>query len=562
MCLSLSCLAALAPQAVDPRVALPYWEYTLDTYHYGPDWASESPVFADGWLGAASPNNSAHALDAGRWAYTRVTHLDTSSSSGGATADAAASVGTAEGVGAITNPYGLLRSPWNTWKVPYVTRHGRLFGSTDYDSFPSCEQLDACFASGSTADLNACLNGYTHGPVHIMLGGQWWGGWETANGDEDEADAAVPTVSSSSSRALLGGAGAAFSSSAARDDRGATRDAMETFGLTKVFLLVAKNLWRRGYMRCPAACSADAPQASCECSCPAEYTTPTTSAARGNRTSSGDAADDDDDDDAIARGDVAYDILVARTGVMHWVDFYSDRIFWNASATAGGDGGATGRYRVRGYGVVDEARAWSTLLGLLCNPRFAGEMYTSAAPWDPAFWLVHPTADRLMQYRRLAAARTSGGANDDGGALALDEAWSYTHDSRAPSDTGVVCDWTAADAAAASGAAGGALALPSCARGTCPGHAAEDLLPMRVPVRVSRRSVARGGGGGDGGGAAGATTTTSTRFVRMTNLEFYEYMSPLNGSSPYVYDSFRWDHCDAQGYDFAQYAAGWSAQTA
>mgnify|MGYP002832413877 CR=1 FL=1 len=37
--------------------------------------------------------------------------------------------------------------------------------------------------------------------------------------------------------------------------------------------------------------------------------------------------------------------------------------------------------------------------------RGAGEMYTSAAPWDPLFWLVHPTSERLLQYRRLIATR-------------------------------------------------------------------------------------------------------------------------------------------------------------
>ena len=155
------------------------------------------------------------------------------------------------------------------------------------------------------------------------------------------------------------------------------------------------------------------------------------------------------------------------------------------------------------------AAAWRSLLGLLCDTRGAGEMYTSAAPWDPAFWLVHPAADRLLQLRRLVATRGNP-------AYALDESWGYTHDDAAPSDTGVVCDWSEADADSSE------LAVPTCAKGTCAGHGGADVLPMRID-------------GVDG---------------PMTNLEFYKYMSPLNDALPYVYDSFEYTHCEEQGVSF------------
>jgi hypothetical protein len=35
----------------------------------------------------------------------------------------------------------------------------------------------------------------------------------------------------------------------------------------------------------------------------------------------------------------------------------------------------------------------SKLLNGLSTPHIAGEMYTSAAPYDPTFWLIHPTAE-------------------------------------------------------------------------------------------------------------------------------------------------------------------------
>lgn len=40
---------------------------------------------------------------------------------------------------------------------------------------------------------------------------------------------------------------------------------------------------------------------------------------------------------------------------------------------------------------------------LSSSGRHVGEMYTSAAPYDPIFWVVHPTIDRLLAWRRILA---------------------------------------------------------------------------------------------------------------------------------------------------------------
>ena len=102
-----------------------------------------------------------------------------------------------------------------------------------------------------------------------------------------------------------------------------------------------------------------------------------------------------------------------------------------------------------------------------------------------------------------------------------------------------MCDWSRAASADVSSSAarehddgGGGLGvtaaldydLPTCTHGaTCSGHAAEDLLPMEIEGRT------------------------------MSNLEFWQYMNPLNGSLPYVYDNFRWAHCDEEGFGFYNY---------
>lgn len=37
----------------------------------------------------------------------------------------------------------------------------------------SCEKYEDCFGSTNMSAMNNCLNGRTHGPVHILIGGEW-----------------------------------------------------------------------------------------------------------------------------------------------------------------------------------------------------------------------------------------------------------------------------------------------------------------------------------------------------------------------------------------------------
>ena len=88
-----------ALQSVQPRVTLPYWDYTIEMHSVvmaGGDisvWR-QSEVWSADWFGTAQP--SGHVVDSGRFAYQPViTH----------------------GNGAknltFTNSYGMMRAPWN-----------------------------------------------------------------------------------------------------------------------------------------------------------------------------------------------------------------------------------------------------------------------------------------------------------------------------------------------------------------------------------------------------------------------------------------------------------------
>lgn len=56
---------------------------------------------------------------------------------------------------------------------------------------------------------------------------------------------------------------------------------------------------------------------------------------------------------------------------------------------------------------------------------------------------------------------------------ALDETWGYEK-GITTGDSGVVCDWT--------GVKQDSLDMPSCVKGVCGGHNAEDTLPFEIKV--------------------------------------------------------------------------------
>ncbi len=69
--------------------------------------------------------------------------------------------------------------------LPSMLFHGRLlfrsicpfliarFLFQDLTNVVTCGQYQNCFEEATLAGLNNCLNGGTHGPVHIKIGGEW-----------------------------------------------------------------------------------------------------------------------------------------------------------------------------------------------------------------------------------------------------------------------------------------------------------------------------------------------------------------------------------------------------
>jgi len=387
-----------ALQSINPSAAIPYWDYTSDAYIYN-DW-KHSEIFRDDWFGVANPGNDDHVIDRGIWAYTEVAKNRAGSDS-------------------PRNPYGLLRSPWNTNPVAYITRHNYVLGQKDGGwTMPDCSDFETGFDQTKLSMITNKLNGQLHGPVHIMIGGHW----------------------------------------SINDD----------YNVTKVdggaYLLCSKYLWRQGYVRCPESCSADTPTRYCTCSIPAAV------------------------DPRVTKG-MTNKQFIEHTGLYNLTNLFSA---WHS-------------FLSDGFDCTDEEVCLGRAIDFLGHVGHAGEMFTSAAPYDPVFWPIHGLADRFLQLKRMMA---------DDGTTTFDETWGYVHSGNTPSDTNHVCDWSGVEG----------MQLPTCTEGSCSGHKSNDIIPW---------------------------SNFQNKNETYTNVEFYDFVSPNSDSLPYVYDTFTvWPGCSAQGIDF------------
>ena len=389
-----------ALQAVDPAVSVAYWDYTLDTLRHGAQF-NNSEIFGDDWFGSvaradcdsrADCGTAGRAISRGRWAYLRLPDVGGQSE-------------------LVQNARGLMRSPWNLNPSPYVSRFSSVIESRPFLTLPGCAEFSQCYASTSFGALMECMNGVTHGSVHINMGGVW----------------------------------------------GVDAAALEAVGWTtsrEQFLLIAKHLWRTGYARCPASCGADG---ACACSAFVD-TIPGASSAKA---------------------------ALVSSGAMRWLEPHLSRTFLDTAA--------------------EDDPSWQRLLDALASVGEVGEMFTSASPLDPTFWIIHPTIERLLNRKRLVSTNSSSLFRTD--QPPFDETWSYGHNNRTASDTGVVCDWINVTAAG----------FPTCAPADCIGHAADDILPF-ADLADSKPTF--------------------------TNAEFYTFQHPLNDDLPYIYDKLDWPHCD------------------
>ena len=294
-------------QAIHPAVSIPYWDYTIDAYYYntttttgagcgagcwGDEW-TESALFRDDWFGPVANATTRYVVASGRWSHMPV-------------------LTDAWGYSDIVSPYGYLRSPWNCNPNPFLSRSREVLGSRDVAQYPDCAEFYTAFNSSDIGALFSYFNGNLHGPMHILTGGLW--------GDDPKKERDLDLWF--------------------EDERHVTAYKE----LLPNVLLMAKFLWRQGYLTCPTFCSRDASAADCACSCPEDL-----------------------------RAGWDYEEFWHRTGLRN----VTDRTFhfgdWNIPS----------------------------LTKAVCHVGHVGDSFSSAASQDPIFWVLHPLADRFIAYRRL-----------------------------------------------------------------------------------------------------------------------------------------------------------------
>ena len=329
-------------QSVDAAVALPYWDFTRDYANLAKTTgAREADLWAaNGDLWRADVFGVMPGGAEGRI----VDDLDRVPN---VREDPAAfpfvAAGTAAGdwpVGAV-NAFGYMRSPWNLNRSPAVSRARSFCGlERPLADWPTCaDHHSLTFGAPSLAGYLRSAGGHPHGSVHMMIGGV--GGCEDAYADLARAygNATAPQGKARGAR------GAAAAPTPLVDD----------------FILHIKDvlqvLWRFRALDFPRTCDADKPAGGCHAACATAPPAP-------------DAPDDDAD--------------------LAW---WRRAVFENDKLTA----------FVPQLGVVPRG-AQAAVARAVCGTEWAfGDHAGAESPLDPSFWPMHPTLDRLLQYKRLVS---------------------------------------------------------------------------------------------------------------------------------------------------------------
>lgn len=381
-------------QAINPTIALPYWEYGKDYQLYDYWW--QSPIFNDDWFGEASPSTADHSLRSGRWAGLKFPD--------GSSYKSNWDISSSKSLNPFVNGQGHLRSPWNNNPSQVLSRCNRTYGA-DETVMPKCDEINSCFKSASLADMSNCLNGVTHGPVHVLIGGTW-----SSKADDT-------TLLTSIDRVLL-----------------------------------FKLLWRTGYTRCPESCDGSS---ICSCAVPEEYIK-----TYGI--------------EQILRNSQVYDLI----------------------------------YNKMPLDTLDDLQ---DALEAVEDPGIAGDMFSSAASYDPTFWPLHGQIERILGLKRIQLSQ--GIINSDN----FDETWGFSvTDDRYLQG---YCDWSSVKGASD-------ITLPTCeftSTESCEGHNANDVMEFSNFL-----------GQGES----------------YTNTDFYTFSHPWNDDLPYVYDTYGFDYCEDEGYVF------------
>lgn len=178
-------------QQVDPKVSLPYWDYTIESVDAENQgdliYIWDSAIFTDAFFGSID-SATGRVVDS-LWAHAAIPEVnDKFYDDTGIAVDSfyrthsyAACFQDKDMCGAfprviprVTNAYGLLRSPWNVNAEPELTRSQDLCGRTNNNQFPDCQALvSQQNALYSYMDYVETVMYSPHGSIHTFIGGSF-----------------------------------------------------------------------------------------------------------------------------------------------------------------------------------------------------------------------------------------------------------------------------------------------------------------------------------------------------------------------------------------------------
>jgi hypothetical protein len=148
-------------QSIKPKVALHYWDFTIDSEM---DHWEESSLWSKNWFGPASDSSTDDTLKRVEGRFRDISLMR----------NVSFDLDAKRWHGHTVNSYGLVTSPWNNNPATYLTRSFSVCGlSTTTMKLPGCAELLPAFTKTDMADFHAIVEYTVHLQFHLMLGGMW-----------------------------------------------------------------------------------------------------------------------------------------------------------------------------------------------------------------------------------------------------------------------------------------------------------------------------------------------------------------------------------------------------
>lgn len=144
---------------------------------------------------------------------------------------------------------------------------------------------------------------------------------------------------------------------------------------------------------------------------------------------------------------------------------------------------------------------------LLVPVFFFSKSMQASSSLDPSFWPTHPTMERLWMYTMLTGKVEDMTWNDSDVTITASDGTTYTESVSAYSDS-------------------------------CVGHRGSDVFPFGLLKNDVAEFKVRTG-------IKGNTVSGNV----LTNREVLAAVDPRKNMLPYIYDTFKWDHCAEDGYN-------------